>query len=63
MMYHVIICPVVADIRVRQERRLVDHGQPEGTNRKSVIFTSLQSFINMFINVFIRIKIILYMCL
>lgn len=35
-MYHVIICPIVADIRVtdRQEGRLIDHRQPDGTKRE-----------------------------
>lgn len=36
-MYHIIICPIITDVRVTdgQERGLVDHRQPDGTQRFS----------------------------
>lgn len=35
--YHVIVCPIVADVRVTdgQERRLVDHRQPDRAEKKT----------------------------
>lgn len=47
--YHIIISPIVADVRVRQKRRLIDHGQPEGTTAQKP-FQIQQTFINASVN-------------